>query len=310
MMQLIPVQPRKVIRMIKFDTKALRFKPVLEYVKLFGCFLLLILFIELYTNIQRSLFLFVVPVSSILVGFLFLRQLAEIFTYGDVNHPLSSNEYATLDAVLKKHSEVKDYISSKVDKGVKLTKRDFYYLTVPELYKCIIREKHKADINQFALEHPDQTTMANDFLDNFSISSPITFTDDAKTARKKKIKNALLSVTFLAILGFIIYALQFYDVDTRFKIFPVVMFCVLLAFIFSANIFFSHKQLIEENLLDEFDYEKIRQLSKVDIKIVDYLKQIKDQDRLLYTIDYQAMSVDKRYDALQDFKYATLWEKN
>lgn len=295
--------------MTKFDESALTFKPVFEWLKLFAYFLMMVSTVSITENFNPPL-IFIVPILTILVGLLFLKKMAELFTFGDVNKPLDSNDYVTLDAVLKRNTEVEQYISQKIDKGIKLTKRDFYYLNISELYKKIIWEKYEHEINQIALEQPDQTNMVNDVLQNFSIGIPITFVEDAKIAKKTKIKNALLFLVLSAILSFGIYTLQFYGVDARFKLFPVFAICFLLALIFAANIFFVHKKLIEENLLNESDYEKIRQLSKVDVKIVEYLKQIKDQERLLYIIDSNAMSLDKRYAAFQDFKYATLWEKN
>lgn len=308
-MQLTPVQIRKVIQMIKYDESALTFKPVYEWLKLLSYLFLMLSTVVIYEKFNYSLII-IAPILTLIVAILFLKKMAEIFSYGDVNNPLDSNEYVILDAVLKRNSEVEQHISQKINKGIKLTKRDFYYLNISELHKNIIREGYMNEINLISLEQPDQTNMVNGVLENLSISSPITFEDDAKSAKKTKIKNALLFVAFSAIFSFTIYTLQFYDVDTRFRFFPVVAICFLLALIFAANIFFMHKNLIEENLLGESDYEKIRQLSKVDIKTVEYLKQIKDQGRLLYSIDSQAMSLDKRYAAFQDIKYATMWEKS
>lgn len=296
--------------MIQFNKTALGFKSTFEITKLLGLFLALS-FVALYAfpliQLYKPYTFFLVPLLTLAIGFYFFKNLAKLITYGDVNQSLNSEDYKILNAVMETNHEVNEYVSKKIEHDIKLTKRDLYYLNVSEFHSNMKKNYFKDEINKYAQSVPNQISLVSGVLKDLSIVQPLSFEEDKKKSKRKKIISASFAILFFALLVFMAYMLQFYNVDVRFNFFPVVTICLLFLIISLASIFFTHKELIDEKLLDEAYYEKVHQLSVVDINIVEYLKEIKKQGRLLYAFDYQAMSVEKRFQILQDVKYATLW---
>lgn len=291
--------------MLEFDNKALKYNPIFGIISIFLLLTMLISVMIFSIRLwdESIAYLVIDLLITIPVGFVLLYQTAYLIEYHDVSSTLNTEETDELQAVMKAYPDVQDYISAKVKTGLHVTKRDYYYLNIRDLVLCLFKIEAINLIKQFSEINKNSNAPVDPRLNSIPITDPLTIQMDETQAKDKK-SRAIKFFSFYLIITSIcsIAYLIIEDFSLRFALFPclvLVFFVLVLMFI---NIFSEKKILIDKYMLQKDMYAKIRDMASYDRNVVYYLRQVADQNRILYHEDYKAMQLDKRFEILNNQK--------
>ena len=291
--------------MLEFDNKALKYNPI------FGIISIFLLLTMLISVMIFSIGLWVEPIAylvinlliTIPVGFVLLYQTAHFIEYHDVSSTLNTEETDELQAVMKAYPEVNDYISAKVKTGQQVTKRDYYYLNTKDLVLSLFKVEARDLIKQFSEINKNSNAPVDPRLNSIPITDPLTIEMDENQAKDKKSRAIRFFLFYLIITSICsIACLTIEDFSLRFALFPLIVLMFFLLFLMVVNIFSEKKKLIDKYMLQKDMYAKIRDMASYDRNVVYYLRQVADQNRILYHEDCKAMQLDKRFEILNNQK--------
>lgn len=204
---------------------------------------------------------------------------------------------------MKAYPEVQDYISAKVKTGQHVTKRDYYYLNIRDLVLCLFKIEAINLIKQFSEINKNSNAPVDPRLNSIPITDPLTIQMDETQAKDKKSRAIKFFLFYLIITSICSIAyLIIEDFSLRFALFPCLVLGFFVLVLMFINIFSEKKNLIDKYMLQKDMYAKIRDMASYDRNVVYYLRQVADQNRILYHEDYKAMQLDKRFEILNNQK--------
>lgn len=291
--------------MLEFDNKALKYNPIFGIVSIFLLLTMLISVMIFSIGLwdEPIAYLVINLLITIPVGFVLLYQTAHFIEYHDVSSTLNTEETDELQAVMKAYPEVNDYISAKVKTGQQVTKRDYYYLSTKDLVLSLFKVEARDLIKQFSEINKNSNAPVDPRLNSIPITDPLTIEMDENQAKDKKSRAIRFFLFYLIITSICSIAyLTIEDFSLRFALFPLIVLMFFLLFLMVVNIFSEKKKLIDKYMLQKDMYAKIRDMASYDRNVVYYLRQVADQNRILYHEDCKAMQLDKRFEILNNLK--------
>lgn len=291
--------------MLEFDNKALKYNPIFGIISIFLLLTMLISVMIFSIGLwgEPIAYLVINLLITIPVGFVLLYQTAHFIEYHDVSSTLNTEETDELQAVMKAYPEVNDYISAKVKTGQQVTKRDYYYLNTKDLVLSLFKVEARDLIKQFSEINKNSNAPVDPRLNSIPITDPLTIEMDENQAKDKKSRAIRFFLFYLIITSICSIAyLTIEDFSLRFALFPLIVLMFFLLFLMVVNIFSEKKKLIDKYMLQKDMYAKIRDMASYDRNVVYYLRQVADQNRILYHEDCKAMQLDKRFEILNNQK--------
>lgn len=291
--------------MLEFDNKALKYNPIFGIISIFLLLTMLISVMIFSIRLwdESIAYLVIDLLITIPVGFVLLYQTAYFIEYHDVSSTLNTEETDELQAVMKAYPDVQDYISAKVKTGLHVTKRDYYYLNIRDLVLCLFKIEAINLIKQFSEINKNSNAPVDPRLNIIPITDPLTIQMDETQAKDKKSRAIKFFLFYLIITSICSIAyLIIEDFSLRFALFPCLVLGFFVLVLMFINIFSEKKNLIDKYMLQKDMYAKIRDMASYDRNVVYYLRQVADQNRILYHEDYKAMQLDKRFEILNNQK--------
>lgn len=291
--------------MLEFDNKALKYNPIFGIISIFLLLTMLISVMIFSIRLwdESIAYLVIDLLITIPVGFVLLYQTACFIEYHDVSSTLNTEETDELQAVMKAYPEVQDYISAKVKTGQHVTKRDYYYLNTKDLVLSLFKIEARGLIKQFSEINKNSNAPVDPRLNSIPITDPLTIQMDETQAKDKKSRAIKFFLFYLIITSICSIAyLIIEDFSLRFALFPCLVLGFFVLVLMFINIFSEKKNLIDKYMLQKDMYAKIRDMASYDRNVVYYLRQVADQNRILYHEDYKAMQLDKRFEILNNQK--------
>ncbi|HGF9504304.1 TPA: hypothetical protein ACJEU7_001500 [Acinetobacter baumannii] len=219
----------------------------------------------------------------------------------ELDAPLSGEEAHQISLAMNYYPEIEKYIEDAVNGGKLLTKRDYYYLNIDNIKEQVLDFEALKKIKEFADIVPITKDGLSEDLKQYAVAKKVFSFEDDKVEQSKRRKIALVclvgSIVGLFVLAFASIKL-FFPPLVWIATFLALCLVLILSFAFAVT----GRNLIGINKLKPLEYSALEEICKYDSSVVEYLQSVRDQGRVLYSKDYDDMSLGSKYAVIEIYK--------
>lgn len=297
------VQPVFNEKILKMDEKKERRK--MGFFML-GTFVLFFLLIAVFFNIdlpvprigRSAIFMTLLTALTGVLVFIHLK-----YQIPELDAPLSGDEAHQISLAMKYYPQIEKYIEDVVNGDKLLTKRDYYYLNIDNIKEQVSDFEALKKIKELADIVPITKDGLSEDLKQYAVAKKVFSFEDDKVEQSKRRKIALVCLIG-SIVGFFVLAFGsiklFFGPLAWIATFLALALVLILSFAFAVT----GRELIGMNKLKPLAYSALEEICKYDSSVVEYLQSVRDQGRVLYSKDYDDMSLGAK-DAVMEIYIST-----